>query len=577
MNNSYFKVLKVINLIDKDKLVKITYFLFVILIFISLIEATVIGSIYPIIEYLYDQDSLIKYQEKTNHFLNIELNYENFPAYFFLFISSLFLFSAILQIISIFLVNKVKEEISFNLKNKLLNQYFHKKMNFYEKNKAGDLIQRLLIHPTYCGEIVWFSLAALKELMVMLVIYFFLLYLSIKYTLVLTIIFLILSIIVQKGKKLVISQTHQRNTSQEKLFSISNIIISAIKIIKISNKKKYFIDLFYKYSTNYRNKEVYLNTIVNLPAIVIRFSSFATLVMLVYYITSRTNFEPAFFGVYFAAAYKINNSFGLFNNSILGINNVLPSFDIIKKELSREIIKYKDKKKLIKIYNFKKQINLKKIVFNYQNSKNPTLNITNLKIKKGNIIGLVGDSGSGKSTLLDILSGLRVPNKILINIDGKKNINHENIYFNNFTYSNQKQIIFPGTIKQNITFFDKTENLKRINEVMNICELKALFKSKSLSLNSQIRENGNNLSGGQMQRIGLARTLYLENEIIFLDEALSNVESKTESEILSKVFKFVKKYNKTLIIVSHNLSFLKHVDQIINIKNITNYNKKNFN
>ena len=103
MNNSYLKALKVINLIDKDKLVKISYSLFVILIFISLIEATVIGSIYPIIEYLYDQDSLIKYQEKINYFLNIELNYENFPAYFFfVYFFSFFIFCNIANYINFF-------------------------------------------------------------------------------------------------------------------------------------------------------------------------------------------------------------------------------------------------------------------------------------------------------------------------------------------------------------------------------------------------------------------------------------------------------------------------------------------
>ena len=93
------------------------------------------------------------------------------------------------------------------------------------------------------------------------------------------------------------------------------------------------------------------------------------------------------------------------------------------------------------------------------------------------------------------------------------------------------------------------------------------IESKSLSLNSKIYEKGNNLSGGQIQRIGLARTLYFNNKIIFLDEALNNVESKLENQILSNVFKFVKKYNKTMIMVSHNLNFLKKVDKVIRIKN----------
>ena len=115
MNISYLKALKVINLIDKKKVINISYYLLIILLSISVIEATVISSVYPVIEYLYDQESLIKYLEKFNQLTNSEIEYKNFPVYFFLFVSSLFLFSAILQILSIYFANKAKEEIA-NLK-----------------------------------------------------------------------------------------------------------------------------------------------------------------------------------------------------------------------------------------------------------------------------------------------------------------------------------------------------------------------------------------------------------------------------------------------------------------------------
>jgi ABC-type bacteriocin/lantibiotic exporter with double-glycine peptidase domain len=579
MNISYLKALKVLNLIDKKKAVTITYYLLAILLCLSVIEATVISSIYPVIEYLLDQESLIKYQEKFNQLSNSEIDYKNFPIYFFICVSSLFLVSAILQIFSIYFANKVKEEIAFSLKNKALKQYFLKKMNFYEKNKVGDLIQRLLLHSTYCGEIVFFLVTALREFLIILAIYTFLLFLSLKYTIILTLFISIIGTFIQKfGKKIVIGKANQRNISQEKLFSISNIIISAMKIIRIYGKKKYFINLYLKHSYDYKKREIYLQTITNLPVIFLRFISFSTIIIFIYYITSKTNLDPAFYGVYFVAVYKINNSFGLLNNSLLGANKVLPSLNIMKNEISKEVskeaLKDRDEKKLIQIYNFKKEIILKKVIFSHQNVKKPTLKIKNLKIKKGNIIGLIGDSGSGKSTLLDILSGLKIPKKIQINIDNKKNVNHKNINFSNFAYCNQNQYIFPGTIKQNIMFFDKVENKKRLDEVINVCMLKKIFRSKSLSLNSKVYEKGNNLSGGQIQRIGLARTLYFENEIIFLDEALNNVESKLENQILSNIFKFVKKYNKTLVMVSHNLNFLKKVDQIINIQDGINSNKK---
>jgi len=576
MNISYLKALKVLNLIEKKKVVNITCLLIIIIIAIAIIETTVISSIYPLIEYLYDQESLIKYQAIFTQLTNFEIEYKDFPVYFFFTVATLFLVSAILQISLLYLSSKLKEEIAFSLKNKSLSQYFLKKMSFYDKNEVGDLTQRLLIHPTYCGEVVFFLLSAIKELFIILTIYIFLLFLSVKYTIILTFIFFIVSLITYKfGKKFVIVKVNQRNTGQEKLFAVTNIILSAMKIIRIYRKKNYFINLYLKHSSVFKNRAVYLQTITQLPAIFIRFVSLSTLIILIYYITSKTNLEPAFYGVYFAAVYKINSSFGSFNNAILATNNVIPSFNIMKNEILGEIIEEStNQKRVTKIYDFEKQINFKKIIFNHEDVKIPTLRIKNLIIKKGNIIGLIGDSGSGKSTLLDILAGLKVPTNMQANIDGIKDVNDNEVNFCNITYSNQNQYIFPGSIKQNITIFDKNENENKLNEVINICMLKELFKSKTLSLKSKIYDKGNNLSGGQIQRIGLARTLYMESKIIFLDEALSNVETTTEKQIISNIFKFVKKYNKTLIMVSHNLDFLKKVDKIIKIEDGINSNKK---
>ena len=575
MKISFLKALKVLNLIEKKKVINITFFMFIVILGISIVETTVIGSIYPVIEYLYDQESLIRYQKKFSELTNIEIEYKNFPVYFFLTISSLFLISSILQTAALYLTMKIKEEIAFNLKKKALKQYFLKKMSFYDKSEIGDLIQRLLLHTTYCGEIVFFLVSAIKELFIIILIYIFLLFLSVEYTIVLTFVFLVISTFTHRfGKKVIISKTNERNKSQEKLFSTTNVILSAMKVIRIHGKKNYFVNLYLKQCVDFKNSEVFLQTITQLPAIIIKLISFTTIIILVYYITSKSNLEPAFYAVYFAAAYKINNSFGSFSNALLAVNQVFPSFDIMKSEISHNILEKNNPKKLIPIYNFEKKIIFNKILFNHDNIKKPTLEIKNLKINKGDIIGLIGESGSGKSTLLDILTGLKVPKYTKVSIDSMKIIKGEQINFINFAYCNQKQYIFPGSIKQNITIFDENKNEEKLNEIMNICMLKKLFKSKSLSLKSKLYEKGNNLSGGQIQRIGLARTLYVESEIIFLDEALSSVESSMEKQILSNIFKYVKKHNKTLIVVSHNLNFLKKVDRIINIRNGKNLNKK---
>ena len=206
------------------------------------------------------------------------------------------------------------------------------------------------------------------------------------------------------------------------------------------------------------------------------------------------------------------------------------------------------------------------IYFRYNNESDYIFENLNLSISKGEIIGISGKSGIGKTTLLDLISSLVKPNKGELKIDGMS-INTANISrkLQNITsYSSQKTTVINATIKENICFgLEKNFNEEKLNEVIDFSDLNE-FGSIDQSKIS-ISDAGKNISGGQLQRIGLARALYLDREILILDEATSALDLVTEKKIFDKLSKL--KGIKTIIIVTHRVSNLEICDKIYELQN----------
>ena len=243
-------------------------------------------------------------------------------------------------------------------------------------------------------------------------------------------------------------------------------------------------------------------------------------------------------------------------------------------ELSKDIKDAKISYKRINeiIFEDKEKNNYKNIPFNniiinnlsysYNNIDNILENI-NINIKKNEKIMLIGNSGNGKSTILKILKKYYKINNNSIFIDSIdiNKISKEEIN-NNITYVSQNEILFTDTLYNNLVLNRKVNN-KQLNKVINTTQID--FIDKKLGLFMPIEENGFNLSGGEKQRIILARALLNEFKILILDESLSEVDINMERKILKKLFK---KYNdKTIIIVSHRYNNLDLFDRVLKLEN----------
>ena len=222
-------------------------------------------------------------------------------------------------------------------------------------------------------------------------------------------------------------------------------------------------------------------------------------------------------------------------------------------------------------FKFSNKIELSNISFSYNYERGDVLKDVKLVIAKGEKVGFLGKSGSGKSTLLDMISGLLSPTTGEISVDGLSMTN-PNIrlgWMDNISYVSQRVYLTEGSIYENITLENSQVplDLERLNLAVDASCVKEFLVSMPDGLDTLVGENGISLSGGQIQRIGIARAIYRNSNVLILDEATSALDTLTENNIYRNILKLYK--NKTLLIISHKPDALFFCDSIYRIENMS--------
>ena len=216
---------------------------------------------------------------------------------------------------------------------------------------------------------------------------------------------------------------------------------------------------------------------------------------------------------------------------------------------------------------FNKNIEMKDVSFSYPGHDKNVLSNIDLIVKKGEFIGIVGETGSGKSTLLHLLLGLLLPKEGAVLIDEKYPANSHK-WHSKIGYAAQNFHLIDGSIADNIAFGvpERKRDVKRINKVVKDAQIDRFVKALPNGIDTEIGEKGALVSGGERQRIALARALYQQPDVLMLDEATSALDLSTEKSIMDSVIK-LKKKDLTIIAVTHRLDTLKAADRIIVIEN----------
>lgn len=284
--------------------------------------------------------------------------------------------------------------------------------------------------------------------------------------------------------------------------------------------------------------------------------------------TNMTDFVSSL-GAFAIAAFRILPSMGKITNYLNNfmfyypsVDSVYDSIQILQKHESEEACF--DTSNIRKL-KFEDKLELENITWHYPNSDKEVLNDLNLRISKGMSIGLVGASGAGKTTVADIILGLFRPQKGQVLLDGQNIGVYSKQRYRMIGYVPQNIFLIDDTIRNNIAFgvIDSDIDDKKVWIALEQAQLKEFVQGLPEGLDTLLGDRGVRFSGGQRQRLAIARALYNDPDILVLDEATSALDNETESAVMEAIDMLHNK--KTLIIVAHRLSTIQNCDLIYEI------------
>lgn len=350
-------------------------------------------------------------------------------------------------------------------------------------------------------------------------------------------------------------------------------IIDNLKTIKFFKDVNFLKEKYEQISWKSTKAQIIIYQLERSARVIMEFTLFAIIVIIFFlYFLNRDNIggvlvteSVIFFGI---AATKALPAINLVYSGFLQIKSSKASFELVEKEIKNLKIEESIKRKTSRV-KFNSRIELKNITYRFKRSSKNIFNNLNLVINKKAFVAIQGTTGSGKSTLIDIISCLLTPISGDVYVDQTRiDKNNKYGYINKISYLSQNAIMPEGSIKDILTFGYKKEeiNLKDIREVIEVSSSNQFISNLENGLDTITGDENTKLSGGQYQRLGIARTLLNKNlELLILDESTNALDIETENIILSNLKKFQKKHNLTILFVSHRKNIEKYCDTIIRV------------
>ena len=458
----------------------------------------------------------------------------------------------------------VSRYVEFDLKNEIYNQYQKLSINFYKKNKTGDLINRISEDVSrvrmYFGPALMYSVNTIT----LIVITFFYMYRQSPELTIYTVSPLpILSYTIFKLSGIINTKTRIVQESLSKLSSFTQEVFTGIQIIKSYSIQKLKSNQFNKISEKNKNKQVNLirtqALFFPLMILLIGISN-----LFVIYVGGKQYLDGKIENIGIIAEFIIYVNMLTWPVTSLGwISSIIQQAEASQKRINE----FLNEKSEIKNRNgglkkIKGSIELKNVSFSYSESKINALNKVSLKLNNNKSMGLIGITGSGKTTLLGLLTKSYNIDSGKILIDNKciDDYDLESLR-KEIGYVPQDSFLFSDSIINNIKFGNEKATLKEVEEVCKISGIHNEIIKFNNGYETILGERGINLSGGQKQRICIARALIKNPKILILDDCFSALDNETEKKIIHSLQSSINR--TTTIISSHRLSSVQNLDEII--------------
>lgn len=578
---SSLKFLKLIwFVLDQDSKKKISIILLLILLS-SFLEFAGLASIVPALVALKDpnviySNPLLNGFFKSLHFSSLSY----FVLFLFILVFTLFLIKTLISIVIVKFNTEKIFSISTQLSGKVLKIIFSKSLLFLKNTNSSNLYRQINSYPTLFGSQIVLPLLNLisESVIVILILISILVYSSQVFLIVLALNLPIIYLFNAIYRKRVRSLGANVNRESITLVRTFQNIVHGFVDIKVREKEEFFTDSLTG-TTKRVNFLTSQTTVLSLlPSRVLELSAIFVLIVIYsssFFLSSSDQSIFTTISLFAVAAYKIMPSLGKVMQSTLSIRNNSFALVFLYKILKSETREGKHEESI----PFKSIISLTNVRLKYSNNSNYVLNDLNLTIKRGEMLGIIGNSGAGKSSLINILLGLVGATEGSLRVDNKEvTLANAHAWRKHIGYVKQDTFLFDATILENVAIgYPISEiDVHQVETCLEKAHLKPFVAELKDGIYTHVGEMGGRVSGGQKQRMGIARALYSDPEILILDEATSALDVNTEAEIINEIGE-LKDRSKSIIIVAHRYTSLKNCDRIIRLnqgkieKEYTNY------
>lgn len=563
------KILRLLN--DSEK--KYFNFIFILLCINSFFELVSLAVFYPTLSILFDENyDFTKIDDLLNNF---DIQIINFNGYLYLFFGLIFIIFLIKNVFFMYFIykqNQFVREIRMRTSSSLIDKYIYLSYPVFFKKTLPNILRNIDLSISF-STVTLALITFFSEIIIFALLIIFLLSVEFKLTIAIIIIILLLIHLLKRLSKKkfynigVKSQKYAQNFKKELLQ-----IFTGIREIKILKKEEYFNKKFYRINKLEANNNFLRDVLLQLPRSVIELLvvlSIISLIFTMFFFEYEKSEILIFISLAVITSIRLMPAATRIIGSLQRLTYYQPLNQILISEIYNKLATTRShiNKYSNKYLPFKNEIIFSDVSFSYD-LKKPIINKLNLKIKKNSCFGIIGESGSGKSTITDLVMGLIEPTAGEIKIDKNFLKDNVNLWKNNISYVSQSPFFLNDTIEKNIAF-GQSENKIDKKLVIDVSKKAQIFdhiNKLKYKFKTNVGEGGIKFSGGQLQRIAIARALYRKSEVLILDEATNSLDN--QSEIM--FFKFLKTLKKklTIIIITHKIENISICDQIFKIKKI---------
>lgn len=529
-----------------------------------------VASILPFMELL-SSPSVVE----ENRYLVVAYNFFQFESprqmliYFGVSIVALIGITNLISIFAVWLQYKYSWSIAHELSVRLLNTYLKKPYSFYLKNNSGDLKTYIISEVnSLTGGVIIPVIVLISRSFVSIVI--FLLLIKVDPTIALIMFGGLGSayLLIYISQKNILKKIGEHRIAMN-LLRYKNLgeLFEGIKTITVYNQQHFFYSRFNFASKEFCGVQPKYNLILAAPKYILEFLAFGSILSItIYLFINSGDIQKTIprLSLYAVAGYRLLPALQKAFSAAAKLRQSLPIFHRLYDDLVLGLEQNKPTPIKINPLELNNQLQLSNVHFTYNNTNQPLIENLSINIPRGQTIAFVGSTGSGKTTLVDLIVGLLKPSQGEIKVDDVSlNDNNIKTWWANLAYVPQDVFLFDDTVLKNIVLGVPEEKVdwQHLEAVTKIADIYDFIQNEMPEkFQTEIGERGVRISGGQRQRLGLARALYSNPSVLVLDEATSALDSITEKGIIESLKSLPE--NITTIIIAHRLSTVRHADHI---------------